>query len=187
VFGQALHAGKTAKVYAEGMPGACALESGGQRYAVKHNPWAYFVDERGSCRRYDVPLDRLATDVATGDLPNAGLVVPDLCHDAHDADCDLADADGWLRDEVGAVLAGPDFASGHVAVVITADEDDRSQGNQVLTTVFHPSQHGHVVRTPLTHYSLTGLYDRVLGVRLLRHAATAPGMAEAFGLPLPQR
>jgi acid phosphatase len=187
VFGQAIDAGKTAKVYAEGMPGACALEPGGRRYAVKHNPWAYFVDERPSCRRYDVPLDRLATDVAAGDLPNAGLVVPDLCHDAHDADCDLGDADDWLKDEMGAVLAGPDFASGHLAVVITADEDDRSQGNLVLTTVLHPSQQGHVVRTPLTHYSLTGLYDRVLGVRLLRRAARAPSMAKAFGLPLPQR
>jgi len=187
VFGQALAAGKSARVYAEGMPGRCALEPGGERYAVKHNPWAYFVDERSTCRRDDVPLDRLAADVAAGDLPNAGLVVPDLCHDAHDPDCDLADADAWLRDEVGAVLAGPDFASGHLAVVITADEDDRSQGNRVLTTVLHPSQHGHVVRTPLTHYSLTGLYDRVLGVRLLRRAAGAPDLARAFGLPLPRR
>jgi acid phosphatase len=187
VFGQALAAGKSARVYAEGMPGRCALEPGGERYAVKHNPWAYFVDERSTCRRDDVPLDRLAADVAAGDLPNAGLVVPDLCHDAHDPDCDLADADAWLRDEVGTVLAGPDFASGHLAVVITADEDDRSQGNRVLTTVLHPSQHGHVVRTPLTHYSLTGLYDRVLGVRLLRRAAGAPDLARAFGLPLPRR
>ena len=57
----------------------------------------------------------------------------------------------------------------------------------MLTTVLHPSQHAHVVRTPLTHYSLTGLYDRVLGVRLLRRAAGAPDLARAFGLPLPRR
>ena len=38
VFGQAIKAGKTAKVYAEGMLGTCALQTGGLRYAVKHNP-----------------------------------------------------------------------------------------------------------------------------------------------------
>jgi hypothetical protein len=187
VFGQAIDAGKTAQVYAEGMPRRCALATGGDRYAVKHNPWAYFADERRSCRRHDVGLARLADDAAAGHLPNAGLVVPDLCHDAHDPDCDLADADAWLRHQVGAVLDGPDFASGHLAVVITADEDDFSQRNLVLTTVLHPSQHRHVVRTALTHYSLTRLYEQVLRVRLLRRAAMAPDMARAFGLPLPRR
>jgi phosphatidylinositol-3-phosphatase len=185
VFGQAVALGKTAKLYADGMPGNCALEPGGDRYAVKHNPWAYFVDERALCERYDVPMDGFDADVASGDLPNAGMVVPNLCHDAHDSDCDLTDADTWLRDEVGNVLAGPDFASGHLAVVITADEDDRSQDNLVLTTLVHPSQHGHVVDVPLTHYSLTRLYEQILGASLLRRAATAPDMAMAFGLPLP--
>ena len=186
VFGQAIRAGKSAKTYAEGMPRRCALEPGGGRYAVKHNPWAYFVDSRTACLKHDVPVNRLAADTKAGALPNAGLVIPDLVDDAHDADCDLGDADAWLRRELRAVLAGPDFASGHLAVVITADEDDHSQHNLVLTTVIHPSQQGHVVRTRLTHYSLTRLYEQVLGVRLLRHAATAPDMAAAFGLPLPR-
>lgn len=187
VFGQAIDAGKAARVYSEGMPGTCALETGGELYAVKHNPWAYFVAERGMCERYDVPLDGFAADAASGNLPNAGLVVPDLCHDAHDRGCDLAGADTWISEQVGAALAGPDFAAGRLAIVVTADEDDRSQHNLVLTTVLHPSQKGHVVDTPLTHYSLTRLFGEVLGVPFLRHAATAPDMAEAFGLPLPRR
>jgi acid phosphatase len=186
VFGQALAAGKTAKVYAEGMPGSCAVETGGERYAVKHNPWAYFVDERDLCERYDLPMDEFTQDAASGDLPNAGMVVPDLCHDAHDAGCPLAGADDWVRDHVDAALEGPDFASGRLAIVLTADEDDHSQGNLVLTTVLHPSQDRHVVDTRLTHFSLTRLYEQVLGVPLLRRAATAPDMAQAFGLPLPQ-
>jgi hypothetical protein len=186
VFGQAIEAGRTAKVYADGMPGTCSLGTSGDRYAVKHNPWAYFVDEHALCARYDVPLQGFAADAASGSLPNAGLVIPNLCHDAHDADCDLADADAWLRDQVAAVLAGPDFAAGRLAVVLTADEDDHSQDNLVLTTVLHPSQRGHVVSTPLTHYSLTRLYDQVLRVPLLGQAATAPDMAQAFGLPLPR-
>ena len=108
------------------MPGSCVTTPAGE-YAVKHNPWAYFVDERTACERYDVPLDRLAADARAGTLPDAGMVVADLCHIAHD--CPLATADAWLRDEVGPVLAGPDFTSGRLVVVITADEDDQSAGN----------------------------------------------------------
>jgi acid phosphatase len=110
------------------------------------------------------------------------MVVPNLCHDAHDGDCDLADADAWVHREVGRVLAGPDFASGRLAVVVTADEDDGSLHNRILTTLFHRGQHHHVVDTPLTHYSLTRLYDQVLGAPLLGHARTAPDMAAAFGV-----
>lgn len=181
VFGQALARGKTAKVYAEGMPSRCALNSSG-RYAVRHNPWTYFVQERRACRRHDVPMRTFGGDVDRGRLPNAGMVVPDLCHDAHD--CSLAGADSWLRHRMRRVRGGPDWQSGRLAVVITADEDDGSQGNKVLTVVMHPSQHSRVVRRRLTHYSLTRLYEDVLGARHLGHAATAPSMSDAFRLPV---
>lgn len=187
VFGQALSLGRTATLYAEGMPGTCATEDGGDRYAVRHNPWAYFADERTLCEQHDLPIDAFAADVAAGHLPNAGMVIPDACNDAHDSDCTLGDADGWIREHIGQVLAGPDFASGHLAVVVTADEDDGSQGNTVLTTVFHPSQRGHVVGTPLSPYSLTRLYEQVLGAPFLGAAATAPDMAAAFGLRVAHR
>ncbi|HEY0645964.1 MAG TPA: alkaline phosphatase family protein, partial [Nocardioides sp.] len=51
VLGQAVRAGHTAAVYAEGMPGKCALTNRGSRYAVRHNPWTYFVDERSLCQQ----------------------------------------------------------------------------------------------------------------------------------------
>jgi Phosphoesterase family len=180
VFGQALTAGRTATVYADGMTGTCATANGGDRYAARHNAWVYFVDERAACARHDVPLTRLGTDAAAGRLPDAGMVVPNLCHDAHD--CGLDVADGWLRDRLGTVLAGPDWASGHLAIVVTADEDDRHQDNLVLTTVLHPGLSGVRVSSPLDHYSLTRLYDEVLGVPPLRQAAKARSMASAFGL-----
>lgn len=187
VFGQALELGRTARVYAEGMPGNCALEDGGDRYAVRHNPWTYFADERSQCRQDDVAMDTFASDVSSGELPNTGMVIPNTCNDAHDSDCDLGDADAWMRKYLGRVLAGPDFASGRLAVVVTADEDDGSQDNKVLTTVLHLSQHGHVVDTPLSPYSLTRLYEQIVGAPFLGHAATAPDLAAAFGLPVAHR
>jgi acid phosphatase len=183
VFGQALAAGRTAKTYADSMTSNCQQSSSGQ-YAVKHNPWAYYTDppERSGCNAFDVPIGELASDAAAGTLPNVGMVVPNLCNDAHD--CSLATADGWFKTQMQDVFAGPDWRSGHLAVVLTADEDDKSQGNTVLTVVIHPSQNGNVVTTPLTHYSLTRLYEEVAHTGFLNNAATAPDLASAFGLPV---
>jgi acid phosphatase len=186
VFGQALHNGRTAKTYAEGMPSACALTSTG-RYAVRHNPWTYFTDsaERSACRRYDVPAGTpsagaLRSDTGRGTLPNVGLVVPDVCSDAHD--CSLATADRWLRAWVPVWLAGPDFAAGRLAVVVTFDEDDRSQGNTVLTVVAHPRLSGRVVSSPVTHDNLSGWLSRVAGGSPLRDAAGKASLGRLFGL-----
>ncbi|MCW2780894.1 MAG: phosphatidylinositol-3-phosphate phosphatase [Marmoricola sp.] len=185
VFGQAIKAGKTAKVYADGMPTNCALHNGGTGYAVRHNPWTYFVGERTQCKKHDVPLAALTGDIAHGRLPNAGMIVPNLCHDAHD--CPLANADAFIKKWVTKLVTGPDWKAGRLAIVITADEDDRTQGNTILTTVVRPHQTPHVVTAPLNHLSLTRLYDDVLGVGYLLGARTAHSMTNAFHVPVAKR
>jgi hypothetical protein len=185
VFGQAARSGRSVAVYAEGMASNCAISDGGNQYAVKHNPWAYFSDERSACLKYDVPADRLAAAVTGAALPNVGMVIPNLCNDAHD--CSLAIADNWFKTQMAKIFAGPDWKSGHLAVVLTGDEDDQSQANTVLTVVIHPSQRRHVVTTALNHYSLTRLYEEVAGMPFLHGAASAASMSTAFGLPLSQR
>jgi len=187
VFGQAVPAGKAARLYAESMTTACQQNSAGS-YAVKHNPWASFADERNICKARDLPLGTpstgaLISDVNRGTLPNVGMIVPNICNDAHD--CSLRTADNWLRVWLPRILAGSDFTSGRLAVVVTADEDDRNSGNKVLTVVMHRSLDGHhlVVSSSLSHYSLTRLYDWAIGSALLGNARTAPDMRAAFRLP----
>ena len=181
VFGQALRNHRSAATYAESMPVPCGRTNAGA-YAPKHNPWTYFAGERTGCRAHDRSMSAFGSDVAAGRLPRVGMVVPNLRHDAHDGS--LATADTWFKAQMTKVFAGPDWRSGRLAVVLTADEDDHTQGNTVLTVVIHPSQDHRVVTTRLTHYSLTRLYDEVAGLPYLRNAATAPSMATAFGLPL---
>ena len=168
------------------MTSNCQQVSSGE-YVVRHNPHAYFngATQRANCRATDVPAGTpeagaLHDDIAAGTLPNAGLLVPNLCNDAHD--CALGVADGYLQKWLPSILAGPDFTSGRLAVVITADEDDSSQNNTVLTVVLHPSEHSRVVTAPLDHYSLTGFYDSVLGTPALRGASAATSFGSAFSL-----
>jgi phosphatidylinositol-3-phosphatase len=183
VFGQAIAQGRTAGVYAESMPGNC-VQSGntGKGYAVKHNPWPYFVDERALCNVFDIPETGFGAAAGANALPNAGMLIPNMCNDAHD--CSLGTADSWLKNRLPNILASSDFASGKLAVVVTADEDDSTSGNKVLTVVLHASLDGShkVVSTALTHYSLSRFYSQTTGGSPLRKAAAAPDMAEAFGL-----
>jgi hypothetical protein len=179
LFGEAVAHGRTAAVYAEGMPTPCATQNAGN-YVVNHNPWPYFASERAACRRHDLGMGAFSSAVKGGHLPRIGMLVPDSCHDAHD--CSLATADAWIRGAMRQVFAGPDWKSGHLVVVVTADEDDLSHGNKVLSVVIHPSQHHRVVTTRLNHYSLARLLAQVAHIPPPRQAASAPSIAGAFHL-----
>jgi acid phosphatase len=186
VFGQTLAAGKTAKVYAETMPTNCALTNSGT-YAVKHNEWAYFSDatERSGCNTNDVSMGTTATgnllnDVKAGQLPVTGQMTPNLCNDAHD--CSLATADTWLDGWIPKLMAGPDYTSGNLTIVVTFDEDDSSAANNVAFVVIDPRLAGKTVATAANHYSLTRWLDTNAGTALLHNAATAADLKSAFGL-----
>jgi acid phosphatase len=182
VFGQAIASGKTSAVYAEGMTRNCATRNVGSDYAVRHNPWSYFVNEESMCQKFDFPIDKLSPAIANGKLPNVGMVIPNLCNDAHD--CPLGTADTWFQGWMTKIFEGPDWKAGHLAVVLTADEDNNTPANTVLTVVIHPGLKNHLVNTPLNHYSLTRLYEEVAGMPYLFGAKSAPSMSTAFGLPL---
>ncbi len=184
VFGQALSHGKTAKTYAEGMSVNCGT-TGTSRYAVKHNPWAYFASgaERPNCRRWDVPAGtttagNLRHDIDAGTLPTVGLLVPDLCHDAHD--CSLGTADSWLRSWLAVVMRGPDYRAGRLAIVVTFDEDDTSGPNTVLTVVISPRTAHVVSSAAFSHYSWTRYAAELSGTSPLRAAATARSIRSTF-------
>ena len=180
LFGQV----SSIKTYAEGMTSNCQRTDSGN-YAVKHNPQAYFVDERTKCEKTNVSMGtpasgNLRNDIEHGSLPRISFAIPNLCNDAHN--CPLATADAWIKSWLTQIQAGSDYRSGRLAVVITADEDDHTGGNAVLTTVIAPVLAHRVVTSALTHYSLLRFLERVAGVGYLRAASTAPAFGLAFGI-----
>ncbi|MDX6299508.1 MAG: phosphatidylinositol-3-phosphatase [Nocardioidaceae bacterium] len=186
VFDQAVAAGKTARTYAQSMPGSCHVFDhpdkavAPPRYAVRHNPWVYFKAGRVACSADDVPVRAFKRDAKANDLPDVGFLIPDLTHDAHSGS--LSAADRWLRRKLTPVLASADFTRGRLVVIVTADEDDHRAGNNVLTSVLTPALHHKVVGGPLNHYSLTRYIAEVLGVTPLGKGRTAPDLKTAFGL-----
>jgi len=160
----------------DAMPSACARANSG-RYAVRHNPAAYYTNLAGSCRRQDVPL-------AT--RPNLSarftFVTPDLCHDTHD--CPVSDGDRWLAGFVPKILRSRQYASGRTAVFITWDEDDGSGSNRIPTLVIAPHTHpGTRSARSFSHYSMLRTTEELLGLPVrLGAAARAASMRSAFGL-----
>jgi phosphatidylinositol-3-phosphatase len=181
VFGQALSRGKTAKAYEESMPQPCDPGFEGE-YDVNHNPWAYFPSESASCQAVDVPSGTpadgaLADDVRGGALPDVGLVTPNLLHDGHDGT--LAQADAWLRDWIPALMSGPDWRSGRLAIAVVFDEGETTE--QVPFVLIAPGLSGVKISEPANQYALTRLIDDVIGAPPLREAGKAVKLAPLLG------
>ncbi len=139
-------AGKSFAGYAEDLPGPGSPACSAGDYARKHVPWADFSNVPGSV---SLPFTSFpATDFAR--LPTVSFVIPNLCHDMHD--CSVAVGDAWLRAHLGGYA---DWAMSHDSLLIlTWDEDDGSQANQI-TTIFagqrvRPGRYAE----PVTHYGV---------------------------------
>ena len=122
----------TWRTYAESMPANCGLANSGD-YAARHNPAVYYPNDAGACAVDDVPsgtpaAGALASDLAAGTLPSYGLFIPNLCNDGHNS-CNgvprVAEEDATIATWMPQILASPDYQSGHLLVVITADTSRR--------------------------------------------------------------
>ena len=173
--GQTVFDNGDAAVYSEGMTSNCQEHNQG-RYAERHNAWTYFAAGHDACMQRDRPLSQL--DVAH--LPAVSLVVPDLCHDAHD--CGLDSADDFLKQWVPALLDSPEYATGKLAVVVTFDEVEHDTEGNLLTTVIAPRLKSATIDAPLNHLAWCRWMTDLEGAAPLRDAASAPSLGAAFGL-----
>ena len=159
----------------ESMPAHCRPTNAG-RYAVKHNPAAYYTNIRGACASLDVPL-RNAPDLSA----RFTFVTPNLCSDTHN--CSVATGDAWLHAFLRKVFASAEYRAGSTAVFLTWDEDDSSHSNHIPTIVAAPSVvPGSAPTARFNHYSMLRTTEEMLGLGLLGHARSATSMRSAFGI-----
>jgi len=180
IFGQLDQAGLMWRSYNESMPRNCDTSPSGE-YAVKHNPATYYVTLRAACGVNDVPLEGVFDrDIAAGSLPSFSFVTPNLCNDTHD--CPVRTGDEWLATWIPKILAGPNYTSGSTLIIVTWDEAEGSS-NRIPTIVIGPSVPvGTVATQRFDHYALLRTTEDILVLPHLQAAASAPSMADAFGL-----
>jgi hypothetical protein len=177
LFRQVREQGGTARSYQESMGGNCKMDSSG-RYAVKHNPAAYYVggSDRSACQADDVPLGGLEDgalrhDLDANTLPTFSFVTPDLCNDTHD--CSVRTGDRWLQQWVPVLLASSSYAAGSTAIFVVWDEDSPMPFLAIAPTV--PT--GTVLGAGIDHYALLRTTEEMLGIPTrLGAAAHAPSM-----------
>jgi phosphatidylinositol-3-phosphatase len=166
-------AGRTWKVYAEGLPRPGFVGSSAGRYAKKHNPLVYFTDvaaSRDRLRRV-VPLSTFRRDLEGGSLPDFALVVPDLCHDMHD--CSIATGDRFLRTWVPRITP----ALGTNGIIITLFDEGytsegcchgRAAGGHIAGIISGPGAGvGVSIRTRVNQYSILRLIEDAWGLGAL--------------------
>ena len=161
----------------ESMPSNC-LRSNSGRYAVRHNPEAYYTNLGSDCANFNVPLLPAALNLSA----DFTFITPDLCSDMHD--CSIATGDAWLATLMSTIFASPEYQSGSTAVFITFDEDNGSEGNRVATLVVSPhTPAGARSATAFNHYAMLRTTEELLGITTyLGGAASAPSMRVPFGL-----
>jgi phosphatidylinositol-3-phosphatase len=159
-------------------------------YASKHNPFVNFTSTQGALSDM-VPDTQLGTDLATGNLANYSLVVPDQCHDMHgiaacgDTNELISTGDTYVGQLVTEITHSAVWQHGLNAIVVTWDEDDFSDqgqpgtgccaadigGGHVPTIVITNDSHHHVAdSTPYNHYSLLLSMERAFGLPCIANA-----------------
>ena len=176
LFRQVRRAGGAARSYVEAMPAPCTLQSTG-RYAVKHNPAAYFVgdDDRRACETDDLPMGTanagaLVQDLARQSLPRFSFVIPDTCNDTHD--CAVAVGDAWLGDWVPRITGSPAYRAGSTALFIVWDEPTPMPFIAIAPSI--PA--GTRTTTTVDHYALLRTTEELLGLPPIGAAGAAPSM-----------
>jgi acid phosphatase len=165
-------AGKTFTGFSENLPAAGSPVCSAGRYARKHVPWTDFRNVPGSV---SVPFSRFpATDFTR--LPTVSFVIPNLCNDMHD--CSVQTGDAWLRAHLSGYAS---WAMTHNSLlVITWDEDDGSQANQVLTIFAGQQVKPGRYAERITHYSVLATIEAAYGLPRDGSAAAATPVSDTW-------
>jgi hypothetical protein len=156
---------KTFAGYAEDLPATGSQVCSAGEYARKHVPWTDFRNVPGSA---SMPFSSFpAADLAR--LPTVSFVIPNLCNDMHD--CSVATGDSWLRTHLSAYAR---WAMTHDSLlIITWDEDDGSQSNQIPTIFVGQAVQPGRYAERITHYSVLATLESAYGLPRDGSAAAA--------------
>jgi hypothetical protein len=179
-------------------------------YSRLSNPPTYVTPP--GCAKYDLPLGTpkqgpLQRALAQNALPAFTLIVPSGCQDTgFDKHCGgklkraafLARADLWLQGWISALTSSPAYKSGSTVIFVTWNQGAPAKPLRIACTsspargacqvpLIVVSPHvrpGSGTAARLSHYSLLGATETLLGVPRLGNAAGPSGQAllRAFGL-----
>lgn len=157
--------GKSWKIYAEGYPGGCFTKSSSGNYARKHVPFLSFTNvtrDESRCSSHVVNASALDQDLASGQLPDFSIYVPDLKNDGHDTG--VAFADKWFAGKFTPLINNPKFMTG-MLLIATFDEGRVIGDNRIYTAAIGSMLRGGTVsNTTYNHYNILRTVEDAFGL-----------------------
>lgn len=182
-------------------------------YSSKHNGIVNFDSIQDSDSEFAKmgPLEQLNDDLASGNLPNFGYVIPDECNDMHGAPSNCIDGgnpgdpqdqqlvtfgDAFVGKTVAQITAASFWTKGNNAIVITFDQGadgdtggccDANPGTGLVATIViaNNGPRGLKDPTPYNHYSLLQTFQDAFGLGCLQFTcdtANVTPMAPLFAV-----
>ena len=168
---QLVAAGKTFAGYAEGLPQTGSSVCAAGEYARKHAPWTNFSQDQPGDNQ---PFSNFPTDFSQ--LPLVSFVIPNLLDDMHDGTVQAGDT--WLKDNLSAYVSWA--TNNNSVLIVTWDEDDESQNNQVPTIFvgagIKPGQYPETIN----HYNVLRTIENLYGLPALGNAANAVPITDVW-------
>ena len=168
---QLISAGFSFAGYSEDLPAPGSPVCSAGKYARKHNPWVNFPSVPASA---NLPFSSFPADYAT--LPTLSFVIPNLANDMHDGS--ISQGDTWLRTHLDSYVR---WAMTHRSLlVVTWDEDDFSQSNQVPTIIVGAQVKPGRYAERITHYSVLHTLEAMYGLPPVGAAASAAPITDCW-------
>jgi phosphatidylinositol-3-phosphatase len=179
--------GLTWKTYQESIPGPCYMDNGPRGlYVVRHNPFIYIkgiTSNRTYCEKHVVNLDNLYDDLASNQLPNYSVIVPNTANGGHQTNVEYVDK--WLSGFMPTLLESGEFNTS--VIMITYDEGTSTLGGggHVATILIGPPSiiPGFSSSVFYNHYSILATVETIFGIgNLGRNDANATVMRDFFAI-----
>ncbi len=177
VFQQVNEAGGTWREYDESADMNCDNASHGL-YHDDHNPSRMYTDVRSQCATNDIaippivcpdgagkcntaPTGRLATDIASGNLPTYGLIIPNVDNMMHDGTVNQADT--WMKTYLTPLFNSAEYKKGRTAVFVIWDEGNSNTSVMPFLAI-SPSTKAGIVTNPINGFAVLRATEEMLGI-----------------------
>jgi hypothetical protein len=166
-------AGLTFAGYCEGLPAAGSLEPVSGNYRRRHNPWSNFSNVPSSS---NLPFTDFPAPDRYDALPTVAFVIPDLIHDMHSGT--IATGDEWLRNNLDPYLQ---WAAGHNSLfILTFDESDSADSNQILTLMVGPMVTPGFYAEPINHLHVLRTLEDLYGLPYAGESSTVAPIVDIW-------
>lgn len=153
--------------YSEDLPSIGYTGCSISNYARKHNPWVNFTNVPSSL---NMPLSNFPTNpVKYRLLPTISIVIPNLQDDMHDGT--IKQGDTWLRDHIDSYVRWA--KANNSLLVITWDEDDNSNANQIPTLFLGPMVKPGKYGKQINHYNVLRTLEMMYNLAPLGESTTS--------------